>query len=163
MAHRKVRGSLRELNVAGTDSLPTDKSLQVVPVLGKLPSEPSQYTNQLIAQESGYGSVYVPVFDNDDVGMFSYCIQDATMAPTFHKGDFLLISPEKWTRSGDIAAVEYAVGENTVRSIVKISYMDDFIVLDSVNHSAPPIALIRGKDHFRVIGKVVYRYQNFAA
>ena len=163
LAHRKVRGSLRELNVAGTDSLPTDKSLQVVPVLGKLPSEPSQYTNQLIAQESGYGSVYVPVFDNDDVGMFSYCIQDATMAPTFHKGDFLLISPEKWTRSGDIAAVEYAVGENTVRSIVKISYMDDFIVLDSVNHSAPPIALIRGKDHFRVIGKVVYRYQNFAA
>ena len=162
LAYKKARTDATELRIAGTEALPAQKQLQVVPVLGRLPSEPTPYANQLIQQETGYGKVFVPVFDSEDVGMFSYCVQDMTMAPMFMQGDFLLISPEKWTRSGDIAAVEYALGGNTVRSVAKITYMDEFIVLDAVNHKAPPVALVRGKDHFRVIGKVIYRYQNFA-
>ena len=38
----------------------------------------------------------------------------------------------------------------------------DFIVLEAVNHKNPPIALVRGKDHFRIIGRVIQRHQRFA-
>jgi len=42
---------------------------------------------------------------------------------------------------------------------MQVSYMDDFIVLESLNHKKSPVALVRGKDNFRIIGKVLYRYQ----
>ncbi len=161
LAMERARAAISKVTVQGADALPSGKNLQIVPVLGRLPSEPSPYANQVVQQESGYGKVFVPVLDNEDPRMFCYAVQDMTMAPMFTQGDFLVISPEQWTRSGDIAAVEYTLGENTIRSIAKITYMDEFIVLDAVNHKAPPVALVRGKDHFRVIGKVVYRYQNF--
>jgi hypothetical protein len=45
---------------------------------------------------------------------------------------------------------------------MKITYTEDFIVLETVNHKQPPIALVRGKDHFRVIGRVVTRVQKLA-
>jgi phage repressor protein C with HTH and peptisase S24 domain len=93
--------------------------------------------------------------------MFSLCIDNNLMAPTFVKGDCLIISPEVWTRSGDIAAVEYG-NDTTVRAIMQVTYTDDFIVLESVNHKNPPIALVRGKDHFRIIGRVVERHQKLA-
>jgi phage repressor protein C with HTH and peptisase S24 domain len=35
------------------------------------------------------------------------CVENNAMAPTFVKGDYLIVSPEVWTRSGDIAAVEF--------------------------------------------------------
>jgi phage repressor protein C with HTH and peptisase S24 domain len=92
--------------------------------------------------------------------MFCLCVENNAMAPTFVKGDYLLISPEKWTRSGGIAAVEYG-NENPIKAIVQVTYVDDFIVLESVNHKQSPVALVRGKDHFRVIGKVIYCYQRF--
>ena len=38
---------------------------------------------------------------------------------------------------------------------------DDFIVLESVNYKQAPIALVRGKDTFRIIGRVISRHQNF--
>jgi phage repressor protein C with HTH and peptisase S24 domain len=37
--------------------------------------------------------------------------------------------------------------------------MDDFVVLESVNHKKQPIALVKGKDSFKIIGKVIWRYQ----
>jgi phage repressor protein C with HTH and peptisase S24 domain len=66
-----------------------------------------------------------------------------------------------WTRSGDIAAVEYG-NETPVKAIMQVNYTEDFIVLESVNHRQQPTALVRGKDHFRIIGRVVQRHQKFA-
>lgn len=83
------------------------------------------------------------------------------MAPNFIKGDYLIVSPETWTRSGDVAAVEYG-NEALTKAIMQVTYMEEFVVLESVNHKTPPVALVRGKDHFRVIGKVIYRYQRLS-
>ena len=44
---------------------------------------------------------------------------------------------------------------------MQVTYTDDFIVLECVNHKQPPVALIRGKDHFRIIGRVIQRHQRF--
>ena len=55
------------------------------------------------------------------------------MAPTFVKGDCLIISPEVWARSGDIAAVEYG-NDTAIKAIMQVTYTEDFIVLESVNH-----------------------------
>ena len=72
----------------------------------------------------------------------------------------MIVSPEVWTRSGDIAAVEYG-NDTPVKAIIQVTYTDDFIVLESVNHKTAPIALVRGKDHFRIIGQVIARHQRF--
>jgi len=45
-------------------------------------------------------------------------------------------------------------------AIMQVTYSEDFIVLESVNHKSAPIALVRGKDYFRVIGRVIHRYQS---
>lgn len=135
--------------------------LKVVPVMGELPTNPSPYNNQLSQVTSGYKDIFVPVFNSNDDSMFCFCVENNSMAPNFVKGDYLIISPEVWARSGDIVAVEYG-NENPNKAIMQINYMDDFIVLESVNHKQSPVALIKGKDNFRVIGKVIYRYQKFA-
>ena len=102
--------------------------------------------------------MFVPVLNVNDSAMFALALSSNQLAPTFDKGDILIVSPDVWTRSGDIAAVEYG-NETPVKAIVQVTYTDDFIVLESVNHKSPPIALVRGKDHFRIIGRVVARHQ----
>ncbi len=87
-----------------------------------------------------------------------FAIDNNLMAPMFVKGDLLIISPEVWTRSGDIAAVEYG-NDTPLKAIMQVTYTEDFIVLESVNHKQAPVALIRGKDHFRIIGRVIQRNQ----
>jgi SOS-response transcriptional repressor LexA len=135
--------------------------VQIVPVVGDIPSNPSPYNNQLMQITTGYKDVFIPVLNTTDGSMFSLCIDHNLMAPTFVKGDCLIVSPEIWTRSGDIAAVEYG-NDTTIRAIMQVTYTDDFIVLESVNHKSPPIALVRGKDHFRIIGRVIERHQKLA-
>lgn len=138
-----------------------DLQLKIVPVLGEIPSNPSPYNNQITQVTSGYKDVFVPVFNSTDDSMFCLCVEGNNMSPKFIKGDYLIISPEIWTRSGDIAAVEYG-NDNPTKAIMQVTYMDDFIVLESVNHKNPPVALIKGKDNFRVVGKVIHRYQKLA-
>ena len=91
--------------------------------------------------------------------MFSLHVENNLMAPTFVKGDCLIVSPEIWTRSGDIAAVEYG-NDTIIKAVMQVTYTEDFIVFESVNHKQAPIALIRGKDHFRIIGRVIQRHQS---
>ena len=91
--------------------------------------------------------------------MFAFHIDNNLMAPTFVKGDFLIISPEIWTRSGDIAAVEY--GNDTYQGNYAGNVYRRLYRLESVNHKQAPVALIRGKDHFRIIGRVIQRNQRF--
>ena len=126
--------------------------------MGDIPTNPSPYNNQLTQLTTGYKDIFVPVFNSTDASMFCLSVENTSMAPNFSKGDFLIVSPDSWTRSGDTAAVEYG-NDNAVKAIMVITYMEDFIVLETVNHKSAPIALIRGKDHFRVIGKVIHRYQ----
>lgn len=135
--------------------------VQIVPVVGDIPSHPSPYNNQLVQVTTGCKDVFVPVLNRSDVGMFALLLNNNTLAPTFEKNDILIISPEVWARSGDVAAVEYSLDNVTVKGIMKVTFSDDFIVLESVNYKQAPIALVRGKDHFRIIGRVIERHQNF--
>jgi SOS-response transcriptional repressor LexA len=157
--HSRTDNVDNKLNIG--DSQKIDFKLKVVPVVGEIPSQPSEYNNQVTQVASGYKDVFVPVSGSDDGSMFALCVKDNSMTPNFVKGDYLVISPEVWTRSGDIVAVEYG-NETLAKEIMQVNYMDDFIVLESVNHKKSPVALVRGKDNFRIIGKVIYRYQKMS-
>lgn len=150
--HRKAQKESKENAV--TQELVGNYTLQQVPVIDHIPKDP-------FGPERRNAQSYVPVFNSEDEALFCYRVSEDTYAPVFEKNDLLIISPYGWTRSGDIAAVEWMVGTEMCRDIKRITYMDEFIVLNAVNHKGTPIALVRGKDHFQVIGKVVYRYQNF--
>ncbi len=157
-AQRRQRTDNIDSNVSMPERSDLQLKVQVVPVVGEIPSNPSPYNNQLMQITTGYKDIFIPVLNTSDNGMFAVCIENNLMAPTFVKGDFLIVSPEVWTRSGDIAAVEYG-NETIVKGIMQVTYTEDFIVLESVNHKAAPIALVRGKDHFRIIGRVIERQQ----
>lgn len=135
--------------------------LRVVPIVGQIPSQPSEHNNSMMQIATGYKGQYVPVFGCDDNAMFCLSVEDSSMAPNFVKGDQLIVAPSMWTNSGDIVAVEYG-NENPVRMIAQVNFMEEFVVLESVNHKKAPIALVKGKDSFRIIGKVIYKYQKLA-
>lgn len=155
---RRNRTDNVDTSVKMPETTAVDLQLKIVPVVGNILANPSPYNNQLEQVTTGYKDVFTPVFNSSDDSMFALCVENNAIAPNFVKGDYLIISPETWTRSGDIAAVEYG-NDTPVRAIMQVTYMEDFIVLESVNHKTPPVALIRGKDNFRVIGKVIHRYQ----
>ena len=157
-AQRKQRTDNIDSNVSLPEESDVELKVQIVPVVGEIPANPSPYNNQLMQITSGHKDEFVPVLNTTDKVMFSLSVDSNLMAPNFVKGDLLIISPEVWTRSGDIAAVEYG-NDTPVRAIMQITYTEDFIVLESVNHKQPPVALIRGKDHFRIIGRVIARHQ----
>lgn len=153
-AQRRKRTDNVESNVSMPEKLDVQLKVQVVPVVGDIPSNPSPYNNQLMQVTTGFTDEFVPVLNSVDNAMFALKLANNLFAPIFEKNDLLIISPETWTRSGDIAAVEYG-NETPVKAIAKVTYGDDFIVMESVNHKQLPIALVRGKDHFRIIGRVI--------
>lgn len=160
-AEHRQRTDDIDKNVSMPEQSDLELQVKVVPVVGEIPSNPSPYNNQLMQVTTGYKDVFVPVFNSADNAMFALCVENNTMAPTFVKGDYLIVSPEVWTRSGDIAAVEFG-NDTPFKAVMQVTYTEDFIVLESVNHKQPPIALVRGKDHFRIIGRVIQRIQKFA-
>ena len=160
-AQRRKRTDNIDSNVSMPEKSDIELKVQVIPAVGDIPANPSPYNNQLMQITTGYKDIFVPVLNSTDTAMFALCVDNNLMAPTFVKGDLLIISPETWTRSGDIAAVEYG-NDTTMRAVMQVTYTDDFIVLESVNHKNPPIALVRGKDHFRIIGRVIERHQKLA-
>jgi phage repressor protein C with HTH and peptisase S24 domain len=159
-AQRRQRTDNIDSNVSMPEQSDIELKVQVVPVVGEIPSNPSPYNNQLMQVTTGHKDEFIPTLNTNDAAMFALYVESNTMAPTFVKGDYLIVSPEVWTRSGDIAAVEYG-NDTAVKSIMQVTYTEDFIVLESVNHKQAPIALVRGKDHFRNIGRVVSRVQKF--
>lgn len=160
-AEHRQRTDDIDKNVSMPEQSDLELQVKVVPVVGEIPSNPSPYNNQLMQVTTGYKDVFVPVFNSADNAMFALCVENNTMAPTFVKGDYLIVSPEVWTRSGDIAAVEFG-NDTPIKAVMQVTYTEDFIVLESVNHKQPPIALVRGKDHFRIIGRIIQRSQKFA-
>jgi SOS-response transcriptional repressor LexA len=159
-AEQRKRTDDIDENVSLPDKSDVELKVQVVPVVGEIPSNPSPYNNQLMQVTTGYKDIFLPVLNSTDHAMFALAIDHNLMAPNFTKGDHLIISPDIWARSGDIAAVEYG-NDNQVKTIARVAYNEDFIVLESVNQKQTPVALIRGKDHFRIIGKVIQRIQHF--
>jgi SOS-response transcriptional repressor LexA len=157
-AQRRRRTDDVDKNVKMPETTDVDLQLKIVPAMGDIPTNPSPYNNQIMQLTTGYKDVFTPVFNVKDDAMFCFCIENNSMVPIFVKGDYIIVSPETWTHSGDIAAVEYG-NDTPIKSIMRVNYMEDFIVLEYVNHKNSPVALIRGKDHFRVIGKVIYRHQ----
>ncbi len=160
-AQRRTRTDNVEAVVKMPEKINVDLQLKIVPVVGDIPTSPSPYNNQVTQVTTGYKDVFVPVANVTDESVFCLCVENNLMAPNFIKGDLLIVSPESWVRSGDIAAVEYG-NETPQRGIMQVNYMEEFVVLESVNHKSAPVALVRGKDNFRVIGKVIYRYQRLA-
>lgn len=160
-AQRRQRTDNIDSNVSMPEKSDVELKVQIVPVVGEIPSNPSPYNNQLMQITTGYKDIFIPVLNTTDGAMFSLCVDNNSYAPSFVKGDYLIVSPEVWTRSGDIAAVEYG-NDTQVKAIMQVTYTEDFIVLESVNHKQAPIALVRGKDHFRIIGRVIQRHQKFA-
>jgi SOS-response transcriptional repressor LexA len=133
--------------------------LNIVPVVGSIPSQPSETNNRLTQNESDHNGHFVPVLSTtEDKAMFALCLDDSSMAPTFVKGDYLVVSPSLWTNSGDIVAVEHG-NDNPQRAIMRVNFKDDLVILEAVNHQTAPLTLVRGKDQFRIIGKVIIRYQ----
>lgn len=156
--HRQRTDNI-DSNVSMPEKSNVELKVQIVPVVGDIPSNPSPYNNQLTQITTGYKDMFVPALNVNDASMFALSIENNLMAPAFVKGDRLIISPETWARSGDIAAVEYG-NDTPIKTITRIAYTEDFIVLESVNQKQSPIALVRGKDHFRIIGKVIQRIQS---
>jgi SOS-response transcriptional repressor LexA len=159
-AQRRPRTDDVENNVKLPEQTDVELKVQVVPVVGEIPSNPSPYNNQLMQVTSGHKDEFVPVLNANDSAMFCFSIENNLMAPAFVKGDLLIISPDTPTHSGDIAAVEYG-NDAPVKAIMQVTFTEDFVVLESVNHKTAPIALVRGKDHFRIIGRVIQRQQKF--
>lgn len=159
-AQRRQRTDNIDNNVSMPEKSDVELKVQVIPIVGEIPSNPSPYNNQLMQVTTGYKDIFIPVLNANDPSMFAICVENNLMAPVFVKGDYIIVSPEIWTRSGDIAAVEYG-NDTQVKAIMQVTYTEDFIVLESVNHKQSPIALIRGKDHFRIIGRVIQREQKF--
>lgn len=158
-AHQRKRTDNIDTNISLPEKTDVNLQVQVVPVVGDIPSNPSPYNNQLMQVTTGYKDVFIPVLNSADNSMFAYAVENNLMAPAFVKGDKLIISPETWARSGDIAAVEYG-NETPQKVVARVAYTEEFVVLESVNQKQAPIALVRGKDHFRIIGRVVQRIQN---
>lgn len=155
--HRKRTDDI-DSNVSMPEKSDVQLKVQIVPVMGDIPSNPSPYNNQLMQLTTGFKDVFVPMLNTSDAAMFALALSSNQLAPMFEKNDLLIISPDIWTRSGDVAAVEYG-NDTPVKAIMQVTYTDDFVVLESVNHKTPPTALVRGKDHFRIIGRVVARHQ----
>lgn len=159
-AERRKRTDNIDSNVSMPEKSDIDLKVQVVPVVGEIPSNPSPYNNQLMQTTTGYKDIFVPTLNTTDASMFALGVDNNLLAPAFVKGDLLIISPEVWTRSGDIAAVEYG-NDTPIKAIMQVTFSEDFIVLESPNRKQAPSALVRGKDHFRIIGRVVQRIQKF--
>lgn len=159
-AERRKRTDNIDNNVSMPEKSDIELKVQIVPVVGEIPSNPSPYNNQLMQTTTGYKDIFVPTLNTTDGAMFALAIDSNLLAPTFVKGDYLIVSPETWTRSGDIAAVEYG-NDTPVKIISQVTFSEDFIVLESPNRKQSPIALVRGKDHFRIIGRVTQRIQKF--
>ena len=156
---RRKRTDNIDNNVSLPENADVSLKLGVIPVVGDIPSNPSPFTNQLMQTTTGYKDIFVPTLNTTDMSMFALVVDSNNMAPIFSKNDILIISPEVWTRTGEIGVVEYG-NDVTKKAIMRVTYAEDFILLSPLNHKESPVALIRGKDYFRNIGRVVQRISN---
>ncbi|MBI2353227.1 helix-turn-helix domain-containing protein [Candidatus Dependentiae bacterium] len=157
---RRNRTDNIDNNVSLPDKTDLILKLGVIPVMGDIPSNPSPYTNQIMQLTTGYKDVFIAGVNVTDSSMFALVVDNNSMAPTFCKGDKLIVSPEMFVRSGYIGAVEFG-NDDPRKAIMKVTYSEEFIILSPLNFKDAPIALLRGKDYFRTLGRVIQRIQDF--
>lgn len=143
------------------DDQENKKHVRLVPVMGEIPAQPSEFNNVMIQTETGYSGKFMPIVWPGRAPLFCLHLRTSSLAPTFSKGDYLIIAPDEEIKSGDTVAIEYGKDE-LVRTIVAINFTESIIVLEALSGQASPIALVKNKDHYRIIGKVIYRYQKIA-
>ena len=80
-----------EENIKMPEKSTAELKVQVVPVVGDIPANPSPYNNQLIQTTTGHKDEFVTVLNSTDGSMFAFIIDNNLMAPTFVKGDNLKI------------------------------------------------------------------------
>ncbi|HAU30626.1 TPA: hypothetical protein DCW54_03290 [Candidatus Dependentiae bacterium] len=158
-AQRRAGGI--EVETVSVRAADIDFVVQMVPVLGEIPAQPSAKNNQVMQVATGCKGQFIPVQGVSDDAMFALRVSSNSLTPAFEKNDLLVVAPSMAARSGDIAVVEYGDG-NVSRGVFKINQTSELILLESVNGKQSSIALTRGKDQFRFIGRVVARYQNLA-
>lgn len=157
-SQRRRRTDNVDRNVVLPEVSSVELKIQIIPLVGAIPATPNPYNNQVMQEQTGFRDQFVPALNSKDTGMFAYVVPDSGLSPLFSKGDILIVSPLAAVRSGDVAAVELG-GENPVRLIVRVTYSDEFIVIESIGRKQAPTALVRGKDTFKIIGRVVERQQ----
>lgn len=133
-------------------------SVKKVPMVGEIPSYPSEYNNKIMQVTSGYKEMFVPVLGIDGEDFFCLVVENQSMSPRFMKGDCLIVSPTAEVISGDLVAVEYKA-DKTYKQVMMISFSENLIMLEFVNHKQAPIALVKNRDYCRIIGKIVSVYQ----
>lgn len=163
LAETTVQSSLETNNATqpSTPKAPTKVCVKAVPMMSELPSYPSNYNNRMCQLTTGFKEMFVPVIETENEDLFCYVVDNQNMSPRFLKGDCLIFSPSSTVTSGDLVAVEYEYSDKTHKSVMLVSFTGNFIMLESVNHKHAPIALMKGKDTFRIIGKIICAYQKF--
>lgn len=136
-------------------------SIKKIPMVGDIPSYPSDYNNKIVQITSGYKEMFVPVLGEVGGATFCFVVENQFMAPRFMKGDCLIVVPGVTVKSGDIVAVEYKT-DKIYKQIVTINFSDTLVMFGHVSYKQPPVALLKNRDYFRVIGKVDQVYQKYA-
>ena len=88
-AQRRKRTDDIDNNVSMPEKSDVQLKVQIVPVVGDIPSNPSPYNNQLMQLTTGFKDVFVPVLNTNDGAMFALSLASNQLAPTFDKGDLL--------------------------------------------------------------------------
>jgi len=132
-----------------------------VPMVGEIPSYPSDYNNKNMQVTSGYKEMFIPVLGPVGDDVFCLVVENQAMSPKFMKGDCLIVSPSSDVASGDLVAVEYQT-DKVYKQVMTVSFSENLIMLEYVNYKQAPIALVKNRDYCRIIGKVVSVYQKHA-
>ena len=157
---KKSSNERRERLVAKKEaSAPSVTVPSLVPVMKEIPAHPSPYTNQVTQITSGCKDMFVPVIGCFDSDAFCIKLDANTLRPEFARGDLFIVSPAAEVQSGDLVAVEFNAAGRPVRQFMYISFVEGFVILEAPNHRHSPLALAKGKDPYRIIGKVIYLYQ----
>lgn len=132
-----------------------------VPMVGEIPSYPSDYNNKTVQVTTGYKEMFVPVLGVEGEDLFCLVVENQYMSPRFMKGDCLIIVPSAEVKSGDTVAVEFKT-DKPCKQIMNVSFSENLILLEHVNHKLAPVALTKNRDYCRIIGKVACIYQKYA-
>lgn len=151
-----------EVETVQVSTAEIDFIVQMAPVMSEIPAQPSAKNNKIMQITSGCKDQFVPVQGISDDALFALRLTNNSLAPVFEKNDLLVVAPSMNVHSGDLAIVEYGEGDSLVRGVFKVTQQPDFLVLESVNGKQALVSLVRGKDQFRFIGRVIVRYQNLA-
>ncbi len=135
--------------------------MKKIPMVGEIPSYPSDYNNKASQITTGYKEMFVPAMNIESDNAFCFVVENQLMSPKFCKGDCLIVVPGLEVKSGDLVAVEYKQ-DKVYKQLMIVSFSENLILLEHVNHKQAPVAIIKNRDYCRIIGKVTFIYQKLS-